>query len=81
MGDVLKGVMQLIVLVSCRPWGRYLLGAPVFIRKDSRFNIFILKTLLDFCLHRMASSNFNFHIDWVSSVSAYSVYEPPRCPS
>lgn len=68
--DVLKGVMQLIVLVSCRLWGRYLLGIPVFIRNDSLFNIFILKTLLDFCLCCMASSSFNFHIDRVCSVSA-----------
>ena len=76
--DVLKGVMQFIVLVSCRPWGRYVLGTLVFIRNDSWFNTFTLKALLDFSLRCMASSNFNFHIDWVSSESAYSVYEPPR---
>jgi hypothetical protein len=79
--NVPKGVIQFMVLVSSRLWGRYLLGMPDFIRNDSRFNTLILKIWLDFCLSRMASSSFDLHIDRVSSVSAYSVYEPPRGPS
>ena len=68
--NLLKGVTQFIVLVSCRPSGRYPLGAPIFMRNDSRFNILTLKTPLDCCLSWIASSSFDFHINRVSSVSA-----------
>ena len=78
---LLKSVMQFMVLVSSRPWGRYPLEIPLFLRNDSRFNVFILKTLLELSLSWMASSNFALHVSRLSSVSAYSVYESPRCPS
>ena len=58
-----------------------MLGTPVFIRNDPRFNIFNLKTGLDFSLARMASSNFDLHIDRVSSVPTHSVYELAKRPS
>ena len=68
--SVQKGVAQFIVLVSCRPSGRYPLETPVLMRNDSRFNTFTLNTRLDCCLGWIASSNFDLHIDRVSSVSA-----------
>lgn len=79
--DILKGVMQFIVLVNCWLLGRYSLETPVFMRNNSWFNTFILKNWPDCCLSWIASSNFDFHINWVSSVSAYNIYEPPRRPS
>ena len=76
-----KGVAQVIVLAVDRFSGGYTSDPPPIVRNSSLATMLISNTWVDFCLRRIASSSFNFHVDCTSSLSAKSRVVPPRRPS